>query len=125
MVKDGVVPPDMSYGISNGTFCREYFENYVAFVTVDGPSSAVILTERDKSLYFYDILSTLGGHFGLFCGMSLLGIAEIVILMITLLYQICQKIFCPIRTIQETDEPNHNEKIERMAGIIEVRKFDV
>ena len=115
----------MAFGLSNGTFCREYFENYVAFVTVDGPSSAVILTERDKSLYFYDVLSTLGGHFGLFCGMSLLGIAEIVILMISLLYQICQKILRPIQTIQETDEPNYDKKIERMAGNIEVSKSDV
>ena len=125
LVKDGIVPPDMAYGLSNGTFCREYFENYIAFVTVDGPSSAVILTERDKSLFFYDVLSTLGGHFGLFCGFSLLGFAEIVILMISLLYQICQKIFCPIRTIQEKEEPNYNEKIERMAGAIEVSKSDV
>ena len=115
----------MSYGLSNGTFCREYFENYVAFVTVDGPSSAVILTERDKSLFFYDVLSTLGGHFGLFCGFSLLGFAEIVILMISLFYQICQKIFYRIQTIQETDEPNYNEKIERIAGAIEVSKSDV
>ena len=124
-MKDGIVPPDMSYGLSNGTFCREYFENYVAFVTVDGPTSAVILTNRDKSLFFYDILSTLGGHFGLFCGMSLLGIAEIVILIISLLYQICQKILRPIQTIQETDEPNYDEKIEHMAGNIEVSKSDV
>ena len=125
LVKDGIVPPDMSYGLSNGTFCREYFENYIAFVTVDGPSSAVILTERDKSLFFYDVLSTLGGHFGLFCGFSLLGFAEIVILMISLVFQLCKKIFRPIQTIQEKEDPNYNEKIERMAGAIEVSKYDV
>ena len=115
----------MSYGLFNGTFCREYFQNYVAFVTVDGPTSAVILTKRDKSLFFYDILCTLGGHFGLFCGMSLLGIAEIVILMISLLYQICKKIFFPLQIIEEKDDPNYSEKIERMAGTIEVSKSDV
>ena len=135
LVKDGIVPPDMTYGLSNGTFCREYFENYVAFVTVYSPLSAITLTERNKSLFlsrpgssasfFYDILSTLGGHFGLFCGTSLIGVAEIIILMISLLYQICKKIFCPIQTIQKIDEPNYDEKIERMDGNIEVSKSDV
>ena len=124
-MKDGIVPPDMSYGLSNGTFCREYFENYIAFVTVDGPSSAVILTERDKSLFFYDVLSTLGGHFGLFCGFSLLGFAEIVILMISLLYQICKKIFRPLQTIQEIDDQNYDEKIQRMDDTIKVSILDV
>ena len=134
-VKEVIVPPDMTYGLSNGTFCREYFENYVAFVTVYSPLSAITLTERNKSLFlsrpgssasfFYDILSTLGGHFGLFCGTSLIGVAEIIILMISLLYQICKKIFCPIQTIQKIDEPNYDEKIERMDGNIEVSKSDV
>ena len=34
LVKDGIVPPDMAYGLSNGTFCIDYFQNYVAFVTI-------------------------------------------------------------------------------------------
>merc|ERR1712051_1007708 len=130
LVKDGIVPPDMSYGLSNGTFCREYFESYIAFVTVDGPSSAVILTERDKGFFFYDVLSTLGGHFGLFCGMSLLGIAEVIILVIMALFQISKKIFCPLQTIQEIDrleidDKICDEKIQRMDGTIKVSNSDV
>ena len=124
-VKDGIVPPDMSYGISNGTFCREYFESYVAFVTVDGPSSAAILTERDKNLFFYDVLSTLGGHFGLFCGMSMLGLAEVVILVITTLFRISKKIIFPLKIIQELDDPNYDEKIQRMDDTIKVSNSDV
>ena len=125
LVKEGVIPSDMSYGLSNGTFCKEYFQNYVAFVTVDGPTSAVILTERDKGLYFYDVLSTLGGHFGLFAGMSLLSIAEVVILLITIFYELCNKMCSPFKTIPEKVEPNYNEKIHRMAGTIEVSESDV
>jgi hypothetical protein len=78
------------------------------------------LTNRDKGLFFYDVLSTLGGHFGLFCGMSMLGVAEIVILIIITLYTICRTIFCPLQTINEIDDPNEDEKIERMAGTIKV-----
>ena len=57
--------------------------------------------------------------------MSLLGIAEIVILMISLLYQICKKIFFPLQIIEEKEDPNYSEKIERMVGAIEVSKSDV
>ena len=31
----------------------------------------------------------------------------------------------PFKTIQEKVEPNHNEKIHRMAGTIEVSESDV
>ena len=125
LVKDGIVPPDMAYGLSNGTFCQEYFESYVAFITVDGPSSAVILTEREASFFLYDVLSTLGGHFGLFCGMSLLGVAEIVILAITVLFRIFKTLFCPLQTIQDIYDANFDEKIQRMNGTIKVSNFDV
>ena len=57
--------------------------------------------------------------------MSLLGIAEIVILMISLCYQICKKIFFPLQFIEEKVDPNYSEKKERMAGAIEVNKSDV
>jgi hypothetical protein len=115
----------MAYGLSNGTFCQEYFESYVAFITVDGPSSAVILTEREASFFLYDVLSTLGGHFGLFCGMSLLGVAEIVILAITVLFRIFKTLFCPLQTIQDIYDANFDEKIQRMNGTIKVSNFDV
>ena len=78
-----------------------------------------------KSSLFYEILSTFGGHFGLFCGMSLYGIIDVVILLYSLCCQICKKIFFPLQTIQEKDEQNYNEKIECMAGAIEVSKSDV
>ena len=77
-----------------------------------------------KSSLFYEILSTFGGHFGLFCGMSLFGIVDVVILLYSLCYQICKKIFFPLQTIQEKDDPNYDEKIERMAGTIEVSKSE-
>ena len=126
LVKDGIVPPDMSIGLSNGTYCIEYFQNYVAFVTIDCPSSAVILTERDKSLTFYVVLSTLGGHFGLFAGMSVLGMAEVVILLLTLIYQLWRKCLCPHQIICEMDDQTYDDKkIESMASDIEVSNSDV
>ena len=123
-----IVPPDMAYGLSNGTFCIDYFQNYVAFVTIDGPSSAAISTTRDTSLDFYLVLSTLGGHFGLFeAGMSVLGMAEVVILLLTIMYQLWRKCLCPHKIIREMnyDQTDEDEKIENMAEDIEASNFDV
>ena len=126
LVNEGIIPPDMSMGLSNGTICTDYLENYVAFVTVDGPSPYIILTERDKSLFFYDVLSTIGGHFGLFTGMSLLGLAEVVILLIIVLYQWVRKCVCPLQTIRDfdLDYQDYDEKIQRMEGTLKVSNFD-
>ena len=126
LVNEGIIPPDMSMGLSNGTFCTDYLENYVAFVTVDGPSPYIILTERDKSLFFYDVLSTIGGHFGLFTGMSLLGLAELVILLIIVLYQWVRKCVCPLQTIHDfdLDHQDYDEKIQCMESTLKVSNFD-
>ena len=46
--------------------------------------------------------------------------AEIVILIIITLYAICKATFFPLQTINEIDDPNEDEKLERMAGTIKV-----
>ena len=75
---------------------------------------------------FYLVLSTLGGHFGLFAGMSVLGMAEVVILLLTLMYQLWRKCLCPHRIIHEmNNQTDEDEKIESMADDIEVSNFDV
>ena len=43
---------------ANGTLCQEYVESYVAYVSVESPTSAGILTNKDKRIFFYDGLST-------------------------------------------------------------------
>ena len=57
--------------------------------------------------------------------MSLLGFAEVVILLIDICFRICQKSWTPLTTIREINETNYDEKIQRMAGIIEVSNSDV
>ena len=63
-------------------------ESYVAYVSVESPTSAGILTNKDKRIFFYDGLSAVGGHYALFTGMSLLSFAEIAILIIEIVYNI-------------------------------------
>ena len=67
LVKDGIVPPDMAYGLSNGTFCIDYFQNYVAFVTIDGPSSAAILNYKRYKFGLLSCFINIGRPFWPFC----------------------------------------------------------
>ena len=79
---------DLAKSFANGTLCQEYVESYVAYVSVESPTSAGILTNKDKRIFFYDGLSTVGAHYALFTGMSLLSMAEIVILIVEIAYHL-------------------------------------
>ena len=83
---EGRFMEDIATSFSNGSMCQDYMRDYVALVSVEGPTSAVILTNRDKSIFFTDQVAAVGGHFGLFLGMSMLSIAEVFILLIILVY---------------------------------------
>ena len=78
----------MAKSFANGTLCKEYVESYVAYVSVESPTSAGILTNKDKRIFFYDGLSAVGGHYALFTGMSLLSFAEIAILIVEIGYHL-------------------------------------
>ena len=79
---------DLAKSFANGSLCQEYVESYVAYVSVESPTSAGILTNKDKRIFFYDGLSAVGGHYALFTGMSLLSFAEIAILIVEIGYHL-------------------------------------
>ena len=87
LVQSGIIP-DLTKSYTNGSLCEEYIKNYVGFVNVYSPSAMVILTKRDKRIFFYDQIGAIGGTFGLFFGFSLLSFAEIAIMIISLVYQL-------------------------------------
>ena len=79
--------PDLTKSYINGSLCEEYVKNYVGFVNVYSPTATVILTKRDKAVFFYTQIGTIGGTFGMFIGMSLLSFAEVAILLVSIGYQ--------------------------------------
>ena len=87
LVQSGFIP-DLTKSYTNGSLCEDYIKNYVGFVNVYSPSAMVILTKRDKRIFFYDQIGAIGGTFGLFFGFSLLSFAEIAIMIISLVYQL-------------------------------------
>ena len=96
LVHGGVIP-DLAKSYKNGSLCEEYVKSYLGFVNVYGPTSHVILTKRDKAVFFYDQLGTIGGTFGLFIGMSLLSFAEVAMLLLSIGYHIWQTCRNPAR----------------------------
>ena len=84
--------PDLATSFSNGSLCQDYVKNYVGFVNVYSPAAYVLLTKRDKAVFFYDQIGTIGGTFGLFVGCSLLSLAEVAILIVIIVYNIWQNI---------------------------------
>ena len=110
LVESGSIP-DLVTSFANGSLCKDYIRNYAALVTINSPSSKIIITKRDKSTFFYDRIGTIGGTFGLFVGMSFISFAELAILLVDLVYQIWK--FCrnPLRNRREGKE-NDLERIE-------------
>ena len=56
----------------------------------------------------------------------MLGMAEVVILLIIILYQWVRKCFRPLQTIRDFDlnDEDYDEKIQRMEGTLEVSNFE-
>ena len=83
---EGRFVEDLATSFLNGSMCQDYIRDYVALINVEGPTSGVILTNRDNRIFVYDQIAAIGGHFGLFLGMSMLSIAEVFIFLIILVY---------------------------------------
>ena len=84
--------PELATQFRNGSLCKEYIRNYVSFVSVESPTTSVIKSKREKRISFNDQLGTIGGTLGLFTGMSLLSIVEILFLILNLVYTILKTI---------------------------------
>jgi hypothetical protein len=74
---DGEIP-DLKASMANGSLCYQFVEKYVALVSVESPTSTVAKSAREPRVTFMDQLGTIGGTLGLFTGMSLLSMIEIV-----------------------------------------------
>ena len=83
--------PDLARSFANGSLCKTFVEDYVSFVSVESPTTSVIMSEKDQKVSFYDQLGTIGGTLGLFTGMSALSMIEVVFLIVNLVKHLIQK----------------------------------
>ena len=73
-------------------YCEDYLQKYISIVTVETPTSSIIKSKRVTAVSFIEQLAIVGGIFGLFSGVSILSIVEIVCLCLTV-----AKISCSCR----------------------------
>ena len=59
---EGRVIDDSATSFYNGSMCQDYIRDFVALVSVEGPTSAVILTNRDNRIFIYDQIAAVGGN---------------------------------------------------------------
>ena len=73
---DGQIP-NLQASMTNGSLCYQFVEKFIAMVSVESPTSTVAKSAREPRVTFMDQLGTIGGTLGLFTGMSLLSMIEI------------------------------------------------
>ena len=76
--------PDLQNSFTNGSLCKNYVKNFISFVSVSSPTTSVMKTVRDKRFTFNDQLGTIGGTLGLFTGMSILSMVEVLFFIMVL-----------------------------------------
>ena len=57
--------------------CSQYLKQFISFVSVETPSKYVTRSRRERKYTFEEKLATIGGTLGLFSGMSILSMVEI------------------------------------------------
>ena len=70
-------------------YCKDYVKKYVAFVTVETLVDTVIKSKRIARITFNDQLAVVGGTLGLFSGISILSMVEVLCFCLTLTKRMC------------------------------------
>ena len=79
---DGQIP-DLQASMANGSLCHQFIHRFVGMVSVESPTSTVTKSAREPRVTFIDQLGTVGGTLGLFTGMSVLSMIEVVFFLVT------------------------------------------
>ena len=76
--------------IRNKKFCEEYVKKYISIVSIETPTDTVTKSTRVRGVSFNQQLAVVGGTLGLFTGISILSIVEIICFCFTILKHISQ-----------------------------------
>ena len=110
MLIEGGPIPDLTTSFYNGSLCRDYVAKHIGFISIESPTTSIILSKREKKNSFYDQLGTIGGTLGLFTGMSLLSMVEVLFLMGKLFQKARQRCDNPYGELEEEEEQEEEEK---------------
>ena len=80
--------PEFKKSMSNGSYCQDFVKKYVAQISVGSSTSSVTKSIRSPRATFIDQLGIIGGNLGLFTGMSIFSIFEVVLFIFKLVLSI-------------------------------------
>ena len=60
------------------TLCKQFVEKHIAIISVEAPVDVITLTLRDLSVTWMDKIGILGGTLGLFTGVSMISILDVI-----------------------------------------------
>ena len=90
-------------------YCEDYLQKYISIVTVETPTSTIIKSKRVTAVSFIEQLAIVGGIFGLFSGVSILSMVEIVCFCLTVAKQSCS---CRQKNSETKVEVENNLKLD-------------
>ena len=99
-----------SYGPGFFETCKGYVKKYVAIVTIETPVDTVIKSKRIARITFNDQLAVVGGTLGLFTGISILSMVEVLCFCLTLTKRMCLIGKDKICKKKVTSQESENEK---------------
>ena len=104
-------------GNSDGIeLCHDYVKKYISIVTIETPTSTVVKNIRDQAVTLPDWIILIGGFLGLFCGISILSIFEIIFFCLKIIQLFClsgKNVLCKMKLCKKNDEKSSTTDAEK------------
>ena len=103
--------PNIPNGVDQ--LCQEYLKKYISIVSIETPTDTVTKSKRVRRVSFNEKLASIGGTLGLFTGMSLLSMVEVVCFCLTIAKNISQAGQTKLgkkTTTKDVEKGNHDKE---------------
>ena len=74
----------------NVEFCEDFLNKYVSYVTIEAKDDEILKSQKERRVSFTDQLATVGGTLGLFSGISIISMIEVVCLFLKITEKSCK-----------------------------------
>ena len=95
--------------------CEHYVQNHISIVTIETPTDTVVKSKRIQRITFNDQLAFIGGTLGLFTGISILSIVEVLCICLKMTKYFC--LYGKNKVFKTTSTSNDPKKIQNEEEI--------
>lgn len=90
--------------------CEHYVQNHISIVTIETPTDTVVKSKRIQRITFNDQLAFIGGTLGLFTGISILSIVEVLCICLKMTKYFC--LYGKSKVCNSTSTSSDRKKIQ-------------